>query len=93
MALYYCSIADNHTGKFLGACFVNAEDVGAVPAAVGEVLKGANRPETCVEIASCPVPAGGPSIPAIGRLFSRAELEAWTPQIAMVSDGGTLRRA
>jgi hypothetical protein len=70
--LYYVSVADNHTGEFVGGMFVNVEDEGSLEGVVLTLL----QQDRCVELLYAPVPANGDiPIPSIGKLLTRKDLE------------------
>ena len=85
------SIADNHSGAFIGGAWINAEDLSGAYRGAAALVDKSSHP--CFEMLGAPVPSGGPPIPAIGRLISRAELEAWAPQVSVfVDQDGTIQR-
>jgi hypothetical protein len=70
--LYYVSIADNHTGEFVGGMFVNAEDENSLQGVVLTLLSQ----DRCVDLLCAPVPANGDiPIPSIGKLLTREDME------------------
>jgi hypothetical protein len=73
--LYYVSLSDNHTGAFVGGVYINAGDIETASQAAVD-LSGV---KTCLSCLASPVPAGGPAIPAIGRLLSKDDLAACGP--------------
>lgn len=70
--MYYVSISNDHTGKWIGGVFVNAETEQQAGESAAE-LAGV---DTCLSLALLPVPPGPVAIPGdfYGRLLSRAEL-------------------
>jgi hypothetical protein len=87
--LYYVSMADDDDGHFLGAVFVNAESEKAAGKEAARIEGKTDH----IQMLTLPVPGGGPAIPAIGKLLSRVELEAWSPQQSVwADDDGSIHR-
>jgi hypothetical protein len=70
--LYYVSIANDHTGEWIGGVYVNAETQQLAGRRAAEIEGWTS----CLSLAVFPVPAGSPAIPAsfLGRVLSRAEV-------------------
>ena len=83
--LYYLSISEEHTGKFVGACILNRETRLEASHAAAHVAWSAGV-RTCVEVAICPVPAGGRPIPAdaLERFLSMEDLRGIFGELRLV---------
>jgi hypothetical protein len=98
MPLVYCSIADNHTGKWIGGAHMLDVDVASASAAAARLLPG-----RCVEVAAVELPRHiAERIPRElwGKLLDRAQMAELSGKtsgdvslVHMVSDGDTLRPA
>lgn len=74
--LFYVSIADEHSGAFVGGVYLHAEDWNAAVKSAGALAADSDRSLCgCFEMRGCLVPAGGAAIPAIGRLLSYEDME------------------
>ena len=84
--MYFFSVADNHTGKFVGSILINKPSADAAAQAVHDIV-GRDR---CVEVAWCLVPVGAPPInPGFyGRLLTKEEVGQLGagPAVAMYTD-------
>jgi hypothetical protein len=70
--IYFASVADNHTGKFMGAVVVNRETDQAAFQAVVEIVEAAKIPgHKCFEVMLNRCPATSMPLPPMDRLLSR----------------------
>jgi hypothetical protein len=73
--IYFASVADNHTGKFMGAVVVNRETDQAAFQAVVEIVEAAKIPgHECFQVLMHRCYVTSMPLPPMERLLSRKEL-------------------